>query len=553
MSAQSDFERDARNEAEAGILGVLIWLPNFARPRLEKVDFELSDPRNRIILDGIRELHRQGKAADLAGVLAWLEERRLLESAGGKEYLVQLVDTGCYNGAYRFDGYLATLRESSTGGNGENGERKVDKQESSVVGSEQPISNQSVSEESAAKARDRRSADGGQSATVNQSAGSNLSDRGGNGDSTESSKGNEGGQSSNAAEGLRVDTRSYGNGAELLDELRQLFQRYLVLVPWAAEVLALWTLHTYVWRLRSVTTYLGIVSPVKRCGKTTLLTLLDEIGHQTEFASNVSPPSIYRVIEETRPTLLIDEGDTFLRARDELRGILNAGYTKESAYVLRATGEGQMLRRYSCWCPKVIATIGLLPETLADRCVIITMRRKKPGEKCARLRGFDGSEIREKCARWVEQNGHAIERCEPAIPEALNDRAADIREPLLVLADLAGGTWPEVARAAAISFNGTSAEMDFTIRLLNDIQAIFGAFEMDKLFTRQLVEALTRMAERPWREIRRGSAINELWLAQQLSPFGIHSRTLRIGDSVGRGYCLEDFRDAFGRYLPKAA
>ena len=93
---------------------------------------------------------------------------------------------------------------------------------------------------------------------------------------------------------------------------------------------------------------------------------------------------------------------------------------------------------------------------------------------------------------------------------------------------------------------------DFTIRLLSDVQAIFGAFETDKLLSRQLVEALTRMAERPWREIRRGGAINELWLAQQLSAFGIQSRTMRIGDSVGRGYCLEDFTDAFGRYLPRA-
>jgi len=94
---------------------------------------------------------------------------------------------------------------------------------------------------------------------------------------------------------------------------------------------------------------------------------------------------------------------------------------------------------------------------------------------------------------------------------------------------------------------------DFTIRLLSDIQAIFGAFATDKLFSRQLVEALTKMAERPWREIRRGSAINELWLAQQLGAFGIQSRTMRIEDSVGRGYYLEDFSDAFGRYLPKAA
>ena len=153
----------------------------------------------------------------------------------------------------------------------------------------------------------------------------------------------------------------------------------------------------------------------------------------------------------------------------------------------------------------------------------------------------------------MEEHRDAIERLQPAIPEALNDRAADIWEPLLVIADLAGGTWPEMARAAAIGLSAVSDEQDFTTRLLNDIQAICGAYETDKLFSRQLVEALTKMVERPWRELRRGRPINELWLAQQLSAFGIQSRTMRIGDLVGRGYYLEDFSDAFGRYLPKAA
>ena len=75
----------------------------------------------------------------------------------------------------------------------------------------------------------------------------------------------------------------------------------------------------------------------------------------------------------------------------------------------------------------------------------------------------------------------------------------------------------------------------------------FQVLAVDKIFSRHLVEALTKIRERPWREARRGGPINELWLAQQLSPFGIHSQTLRIGASVGKGYSLEDFGDAFAR------
>ena len=142
----------------------------------------------------------------------------------------------------------------------------------------------------------------------------------------------------------------------------------------------------------------------------------------------------------------------------------------------------------------------------------------------------------------------AIQTARPALPASLNDRAADIWEPLLVLADLAGGRWPGAAREAAQVLNEVMAEEDFGSMLLGDIQKVFQVLAVDKIFSRHLVEALTKIQERPWREARRGGPINELWLAQQLSPFGIHSRAVRIGATVGKGYSLEDFGDAFARY-----
>ena len=62
----------------------------------------------------------------------------------------------------------------------------------------------------------------------------------------------------------------------------------------------------------------------------------------------------------------------------------------------------------------------------------------------------------------------------------------------------------------------------------------FQVLAVDKIFSRHLMEALTKIQERPWREARRGGPINELWPAQHLSPFGIHSRALRIGATVGK-------------------
>jgi hypothetical protein len=125
------------------------------------------------------------------------------------------------------------------------------------------------------------------------------------------------------------------NGAELLDGLSRELRRFVVFPTWAAETLALWILHTYAFRLREVTTYIGIESPEKECGKSTLLTVLSHFVDRAALSSNISSSAFFRAIEELEPTLLIDEADTNLRGKDDLTGILNSGYTKTTAFVWR--------------------------------------------------------------------------------------------------------------------------------------------------------------------------------------------------------------------------
>src|SRR5690348_10928706 len=74
--------------------------------------------------------------------------------------------------------------------------------------------------------------------------------------------------------------------AHLLDSLAQLLPRFVVLPKYAAEALALWIVHSYAFQLRDVSVYIGIESPEKRCGKTTLLTVLSELAHNAIAASN---------------------------------------------------------------------------------------------------------------------------------------------------------------------------------------------------------------------------------------------------------------------------
>jgi putative DNA primase/helicase len=368
------------------------------------------------------------------------------------------------------------------------------------------------------------------------------------------------------------------DGALLLDELTAFIARYVVLMRYASETLALWVLHTYGFRLRDVTTYIGVESPQKRCGKTTLLTVLSELVERPVVASNISSPAFFRVIEEKRPTLMIDEADTVLHRNDELRGILNAGYKRKTAYVVRVANEGRgggtsergwnagdgvgeagseragrtRLARYSCWCPKVIATIRHLPETLADRCIVIEMHRKTPEEKCERLKDLGGGELRRKCARFVSDHAEAIARACPQIPAELNDRAADIWEPLLALSELAGGAWVERGRESARAITARAQEHSPIGALLFDILLCFVGSQAERLFSRSLVGTLNGLEDRPWWELKRAKQVTGAWLAGQLRAYGVRPKTIWIGEEAGKGYLKEDFEEVFQRYIPKA-
>ena len=364
------------------------------------------------------------------------------------------------------------------------------------------------------------------------------------------------------------------DGAELLDGLASFIRRYVVLGEPAFETLALWVLHTYAFQLRDVAVYVGLESPQKRCGKTTLLTVLSEVVNRPIVAANISSPAFFRVIEEMRPTLMIDEADTALHRNDELRGILNSGYKRKTAYVVRVAMEawkGESVRdedagerewqgvrgrrsrlvRYSSWCPKAIATIKHLPETLQDRCIVIEMHRKKPSEECERLKGIDGTELRRKCARFVLDHSEAIGKAEPAIPSELHDRAGEIWEGLLVLADLASGGWPERARKASMEMLRSGQEEGAIGALLFDILICFLRENRERVFSRTLTAELNAQGDRPWAELRRGRQATELWLARELRPYGVRPRTMWIGEEAAKGYLKEDFNEVFVRYIPR--
>ncbi|MCF6291294.1 MAG: hypothetical protein L3J03_09915, partial [Desulfobacterales bacterium] len=128
-------------------------------------------------------------------------------------------------------------------------------------------------------------------------------------------------------------------GNELLDALARIISKHVVLPAGAATAIALWVLFTYVHDSMRVSPLLCLTSPEKRCGKTTALSLLRFLVRRPLPASNITPAALFRSVEKWTPTLLIDEADTFVQDNDELRGVLNSGHTRETAFVIRTSGD----------------------------------------------------------------------------------------------------------------------------------------------------------------------------------------------------------------------
>jgi hypothetical protein len=206
-----------------------------------------------------------------------------------------------------------------------------------------------------------------------------------------------------------------------------------------------------------------------------------------------------------------------------------------------------------------LAAIGDLPDTLADRSIIVPMRRKKTGEtvKPIRLAGRAGNGLRErfdglsrKAARWIVDNSQTLANAEPEMPTGMDDRAADNWSGLLAIADALGEEWPQLARQAAITLSGGEADTDtLGTRLLRDIRSIFEAEVTDRLASKTLCERLNEIEDSPWPGWSHGRGMNPHGLARLLKPFNIVAGNLRFPSGICRGYQLADFHDTFDRYL----
>jgi putative DNA primase/helicase len=348
------------------------------------------------------------------------------------------------------------------------------------------------------------------------------------------------------------------DGATLLDELVSTIRKYVILGTPESHAAALWILFTHCFSAATFSPRLAVTSPEKRCGKTTLLKILLAACPHALPSSNVSVATLYRIIQTQRPTLILDELDSFLPGNEWLRGILNSGHDPQFAFVLRCASDEHAPKSYSTWTPIALGLIGKLPETLEDRSIEIRMRRKLPAEKAERFRKQQIAEIKStllhKCARWAYDNLAALRGQEPPPPpEALNDRAADSWEPLFAIAKVAGGAWPERACQAAVALAQANGEGEsIHTRLLSDLRMLFGEHGAAAIASRDICEALAQIEDGPWPAFNKGKPLTQAQLARLLKPFGVSPLSIRpegAPNRTAKGYKLADLQDPFARYL----
>ena len=344
------------------------------------------------------------------------------------------------------------------------------------------------------------------------------------------------------------------DGDALLDEMSGIFSRHLVLPPGAANAMALWSLFAHCHDTAEISPILTLTSPTAECGKSTGLNLIGALVPKPLATNNITPAAVFRSIEKWHPSLLIDEGDSFIKNSDDLRGILNSGHWKRSAFVIRVVGEGNSMEpaQFTTWAPKAIALIGKLPQTLASRSIHIEMRRMAPGETVVpvRLERLDFGPVVRKAARWAQDSEAILRGAEPDMPASLFGRRADNWRHLIAIADAAGGRWPDRARQAAETLSAHGSEQTAGIMLLEDIRAIFTDIGEDRITSSQMVERLIDIETRSWSEWSKGKPITVNKLAGLLKPFRIEPRKIRFDPKPLQGYEARHFEDAFARYLP---
>ncbi|MGH3852170.1 MAG: DUF3631 domain-containing protein [Pseudonocardiaceae bacterium] len=356
-------------------------------------------------------------------------------------------------------------------------------------------------------------------------------------------------------------------GHEVLDDVAAFVGRFSVFPSeHCAPTLALWYAHTHATDQFYVTPRLILDSAEPGSGKTRVLEVAQYLVRAPEMTISATPAALFRLVSMGPITILFDEVDVIFNAKnggsnEDLRGLLNAGY-KRSATIARCVGDAKTMKveRFPVYAPAALAGIaGAMPATITTRAITIHMRRRRTDEPVEPFRerkvASQAQPIREGLAAWIDSANARLGDAQPAMPEGVTDRPAEIWEPLLAIADTAGGHWPDTARAACRHFvlDTGPPPTSLGVRLLADLRELFTCTDTDRMTTVGILPALCGLDEAPWGDLN-GKPLDARRLAKELSRYGVRPHDLRMpGGEVVKGYRTtvpEGLADAWDRYLP---
>lgn len=300
-------------------------------------------------------------------------------------------------------------------------------------------------------------------------------------------------------------------------------------------------------------------SPEKRCGKSLALEVVSHLLPNPLVTSSISSASLFRILDRDKTkVILIDESDTVFGNRGDkekaeaLRQLLNASF-KRGLSVLRCEGNNFEPKEFHIFAPIALAGIGTnaIPETVADRAIMVEMRRMLPNERITEFESDEVEEIfnpiKEKLEAFARSNESLYRTLRPELPrESLNARARDLWKPLYKVAECAGEEWIRKVRIASVALSAGEVEPEeasHSLRLLSDIREVLREDEV-RISTRDLLERLRDLEESPWAYWEK---FNPSVLAQLLKNYGV--KPSRFGGGKVRGYYRKSFEDPWIRYL----
>lgn len=355
-------------------------------------------------------------------------------------------------------------------------------------------------------------------------------------------------------------------GAEILDAVQEFVARFNAFPnEHCSPMLALWYAHTWIAEHLYVTPRLIVSSAEPGSGKTRVLEVAQWLCRASELTFSATSAALFRMVSTAPITILFDEVDAIFSAKaggnEDLRALLNSGY-KRGATIPRCKGDAAniVVERHPVYAPAALAGIaGGMPATITTRAITINLRKRRFDQKVEayreRVMERESAPIREALTQWVTSVAQQVGESLPNMPEGVMDRAAEIWEPLLAIADIAGGHWPTTARAACTHFVNESrdAEPSIWVKLLADIRSIFEQERTDRMHTADLLAALLAIEESPWGDLW-GKPLDARRLAKELARYVVRPTTVKINGTNGKGYTTAGetgLADAWARYLPQ--